>query len=118
MPKDKISDLSFSFALRMIELYRFLVKNSEYVISKQLLKSGTSVGANVQEASAACSKKDFIQKMSIASKEARETKYWLSLLHRSQIVKGDYSAYIKDIESIINVLTKIVKTAQANLMKE
>ena len=117
MPKDKISDLSFKFALRIIELYRFLAKNNEYVVSKQLLRSGTSIGANVQEASAACSKKDFILKMTIASKEARETKYWLSLLHQSQMVKGNYSTLIKEIDSIINILTRIIKTMQANLLK-
>jgi four helix bundle protein len=117
MPKHTIADLSFNFALRIIGLYRFLEKNNEYVISKQLLKSGTSIGANVQEASAAYSKKDFALKMSIASKEARETKYWLSLLERSQIVKGDYSGYIKEIESIINMLTRIIKTAQANVLR-
>ena len=67
---------SFDFALEIIELYKILKSKNEFVISKQLLRSGTSIGANVEEATAAQTKKDFITKMSIASKEARETRYW------------------------------------------
>lgn len=80
-------------------------------MSKQLLKSGTSIGANVEEAIAGFSKKDFTAKMSISSKEARETRYWLRLIERSQIVEIDVSLELKEIESIINILTKIVKTS-------
>jgi len=76
MNKSVIKEKSYSFALNIIALYIQLKENKEYVISKQLLKSGTSIGANVEEAGAAQSKKDFLSKMSIASKEARETKYW------------------------------------------
>jgi len=75
-----IQDRSFEFALEVIKLYKLLQQEKEYVISRQLLRSGTSIGANVTEAEAAQSKKDFLSKMSIASKEARETKYWLNLL--------------------------------------
>ena len=71
----KIDERTFEFALGIIALYQFLVSNKEYVLSKQILRSGTSIGADVQEAQAAQSKADFISKMSIASKEARETKY-------------------------------------------
>jgi len=110
-----ILDLSFDFAIKIVELYKILKENNEYVLSKQLLRSGTSIGANVQEASAAQTKKDFITKMSIASKEARETKYWLKLLDKSKLVILDYSIYLGKIEDIINILTKIVKTAQTNL---
>ena len=92
-----------------------LVNNREYVLSKQLLRAATGIGANVEEASAGQTKKDFIAKMSIASKEARETRYWLKLLDRSQIVKLDYSIYLKEIDSVISVLTKIVKTSQQNI---
>jgi four helix bundle protein len=70
-----IQKKSFEFALSVIELYKLLIAQNEYVLSKQLLRSGTSIGANVEEASAGQSKKDFIAKMSIASKEARETLY-------------------------------------------
>lgn len=81
--ENKILDLSFDFAIAIIELYKMLVQHNEYVISKQLLRSATSIGANVEEANAAQSKKEFIAKMSIASKEARETRYWLRLLDKS-----------------------------------
>ena len=105
-----IREKSLDFALKMIDLFKTLQKSNEYVISKQLLKSGTSIGANIEEASAAQSRKDFISKMAIASKEARETKYWLNLLERSQLVKYDYSVYQKEIDDIINIITAIVKT--------
>ena len=87
---------------------------NEYVLSKQLLRSGTSIGANVEEAIAGISKKDFTAKMSISSKEARETKYWLRLIDKSDIVHIDISKPLIEIESIINILTKIVKTSQEN----
>ena len=111
MKENIILDKSFNFALSVIGLYRVLQRNHETVMSKQLLRSATSVGANAEEATAAQSRKDFITKMSIASKEARESMYWLRLLDRSQVVKMDYSAYINDISEIISILTAIVKTA-------
>jgi len=73
----KIDDRTFDFALLIIDTYKFLIRKNEYVLSNQLLRSGTSIGANVHEAQAAQSKKDFVSKMAIASKEARETDYWL-----------------------------------------
>ncbi len=85
--------------------------------SKQLLRSATSIGTNVEEANAGQSKKDFAMKMSIASKEAIETRYWLKLLDRSQLIKNDYSSYLDSIDQIIRVLTKIVKTTQESLAK-
>ncbi|WP_291114335.1 four helix bundle protein [Flavobacterium sp. UBA6135] len=105
---------SFDFALVIIELYKQLAEQKEFVISKQLLRSGTSIGANVQEATAAISKKDFTAKMSISSKEARETKYWLQLLDRSKLVDLDYSKLIDDVDQLINILTAIVKSSQKN----
>ncbi|MGB5029289.1 MAG: four helix bundle protein [Chitinophagaceae bacterium] len=112
---NKILNLTFDFSIQIIGLYKLLVQQNEYVISKQLLRSATSIGANVEEATAAQTKKDFIMKMSIASKEARESKYWLRLLDKSQMVKADYSVYLTSIEHIINILTKIVKTSQESL---
>ncbi len=91
MKENIIKEKSFDFALSIIKLYQELVGVKEYVLSKQLLRSATSIGANVEEASAAISRKDFIAKMSIASKEARETRYWLLLLQRSQLVKLELS---------------------------
>lgn len=112
---NKILSLTFDFSIQIIGLYKILVQQNEYVISKQLLRSATSIGANVEEANAAQTKRDFIMKMSIASKEARESKYWLRLLDKSQMVKADYSVYLTTIEHIINILTKIVKTSQETL---
>jgi four helix bundle protein len=110
-----ILSLTFDFSIQIIELYKLLIKQNEYILSKQLLRSATSIGANVEEANAAQSKKEFTQRMSIASKEARESKYWLRLLDKSQIIKYDYSEYLKKIDHIINILTKIVKTSQESL---
>ncbi len=106
---------SYRFALTIIDLYKRLEKNREYVISKQLLRSGTSVGANVVEASAAESRKDFTHKMAIASKEARESKYWLQLLSESDLAPDiDVSTELEVVEELIRLLTSIVKTASRN----
>lgn len=110
--KNIIKDKSFKFALEIIRLNQKLIKKNEYVISKQLLKSGTSIGANVEEAGAAQSKPDFIAKMSIASKEARETKYWLKLLKHSELINFDSDQYLNEIEEIVKILTSIVMTSQ------
>lgn len=110
--ENSILEMSFNFSLQIIELYKLLIQNKEFVISTQILKSGTSIGANVEEAIAAQSRKDFISKMSIASKESRETRYWLRLLDKSRLVDIDYSSYLNSAEHIINILTKIVKTTQ------
>lgn len=109
-----ILNKSLEFALAIIDLYKDLITKNEYVISKQLLKSATSIGANVEEATAAQSKKEFVSKMSIASKEARETRYWLRLLDKSKLVNQDYLIYLSDIDEIISLLTAIVKTSQSN----
>jgi len=110
--ENMIVDLSFDFAVETIGLYKVLIEQKEFVMSKQLLRCGTSIGANVEEAIAGQSRRDFISKMSIASKEARETQYWLKLLNKTQFVSLDYSPYILKIEHIINIITKIVKTSQ------
>lgn len=109
-----ILDKSFEFAISVISLYRELIASKEYVLSKQLLRAGTSIGANVEEAIGGFSKKDFTAKMGIALKKARETRYWLRLLDKSQIVSHTYETHLKEIESIINILTAIVKTSQGN----
>ena len=101
--------------MRILDLYKDLIKDKEYVISKQLLRSGTSIGANIHEASAAFSRKDFIHKMSIVSKEARETQYWTKLLEEGNLVNTDLTYYSKEIVNIVNITTAIVKTAQKNL---
>jgi four helix bundle protein len=113
--RSTITEISFNFALKIINLYKILSANREFIISKQLLKSGTSIGANIEEASASQSKKEFIAKMSIASKEARETRYWLRLLKASRLVDINYDEYLQDVEVVIRILTKIVKTSQQSL---
>ncbi len=114
MKESIVANRSFDFAISIINLYKKLISANEYVLSKQLLRSATSIGANIQEALGGQSKKDFIHKMAIANKEARETKYWLMLLDKSQLVNHDYSGYLNESEQLINILTSIVKTAQAN----
>ena len=105
---------AFCFALKVVHLYQEMQKQKEYVISKQLLKSATSIGANIEEAGAAFSRKEFVAKMAIASKEARETRYWLKLLSESQIIRDvNYAELLCDIDELIRMLTKIVKTIQS-----
>ncbi len=87
----------------------------EYVLSKQLLRSGTSIGANVEEASGGQSRKDFLAKMYIAYKEARETKYWLRLIQHSQIVKVDVSNQLTYVNELIRILSSIVKTTEESM---
>ena len=87
----------------------------EYVLSKQLLRSGTSIGANVEEASGGQSRKDFLAKMYIAYKEAKETKYWLRLIQHSQIVKVDVNNQLTYVNELIRILSSIVKTTEESM---
>jgi four helix bundle protein len=115
MKEDNLIQIkTFEFALRIIQFYIECKSQNEFILSKQILRSGTSIGANVEEAIAAQSKKDFISKLSIANKEARETRYWLKFFHFSNLVRIEMSAYLSEIESIINILTKIIKTSSEN----
>lgn len=118
MKDNIILDKSFDFSIRIVKLYKYLCdEKREFVLSKQLLRCGTSIGANINEAQAGQSKADFVAKMSIASKEARETKYWIELL-----IKTDYlnckeehvKSIVNDIKEIIKLLTSIVKSSQGN----
>jgi len=114
MAESLIQKKSFKFALKIIELYKKLQTLNEYVISRQLLRSGTSIGANVEEASAGQSRKDFLAKMAIASTEARETQDWLRLLEESHLVNLDISSELQDLNKLIRILTSIVKTTKEN----
>ncbi len=109
---------SFDFAVRIVKLYKYLCdEQKEYVLSKQLLRSGTSIGANINEAQAGQSKKDFIAKISIASKEARESKYWIELLIKTDYLDKDdchVLTLVSEIDEIVKLLTSIVKTSQEN----
>jgi four helix bundle protein len=110
MAESIIQQKSFCFALEIVALNRRIVAHQEYVISKQLLRSGTSIGANVEEACAGISRKDFRAKMAIALKEARETKYWLRLLKESKLVNVDVSRELAHVHEIVLILSSIVKT--------
>jgi four helix bundle protein len=111
MTKSLIKEKTYQFALTIIELYKLLVQRGEYVLSKQLLKSGTSIGSNVEEALAGQSRPDFLSKMSIASKEARETNYWLRLLRDSDLIERQYlEKPLVESAEVIRMLTAIVKT--------
>jgi four helix bundle protein len=115
LEKRTIKEKSYAFALQIIALSRELSARNEFVLAKQVLKSGTSIGANVAEASAGQSKADFIAKMSIASKEARETEYWLSLLRDSTLITSQLAdPLLAEAQEIRKMLTSIVKTAQEN----
>jgi TIGR02436 family protein len=107
---------SKAFALRIIKLYKFLCsEKQEYILSKQLLRSGTSIGANIREAENGFSKRDFTAKMSIALKEAAETAYWLELLFESEIItKEQFDSIYIDNEEMLKLLTAIVKTSKSN----
>ena len=111
---------SYAFALKIVNVVRKLQEEQkEFVLSKQLLRAGTSIGANVAEAGAGQSKRDFVAKMAIASKEARESFYWLSLLKDSKILDQSLAdELITDVEELIRILTSIVKTAQNKLKRQ
>jgi four helix bundle protein len=108
---------SFEFAIRIVNLSKFLrLEHKEYVISKQILRSGTSIGANIEEAIGAQSKKDFLAKTSIAYKEARETNYWLRLLLATNYIDKKLSnSLLKDCNELIRIITSIQKTTKTNL---
>ena len=109
-----IHELSYDFACRITRLYQYLTEDAEYkefVQSKQIYRSGTSIGANVRESKHAQSDADFLSKMSIAYKEADETDYWLNLLHDNGYLNDDqFESLSHDIQRILKILTSIVKT--------
>ena len=116
MKENIIQQKSYIFAIKIIKLYKYLVETKkEYILSKQLLRSGTSIGANIEEALGGQSKKDFISKLSIAYKEARETKYWLSLLREGEYMSQKELSFIFDgCEEILKIIGKIQKTTKEN----
>lgn len=112
-----LKDKSKAFALRVIRLYKYLCEEKkEYVLSKQLLRSGTSIGANIAEAFYGQSDADFVSKLSIAQKEAGETIYWLDLLHESDFLKhNEYDSVYSDAEELIKLLTSSIKTMKGKI---
>lgn len=115
MKDNLIQNKSFEFSLLIIELYKKLIERKEFVISKQLFRSGTSIGANIEESIGAQSKNDFISKISISYKEARETEYWLKLLLGGKyITQKDFDFYNEKIVEILKILTSIQKSIKNN----
>ena len=114
-----IANKSYAFALRMIRLYQFLSEQTkEYVLSKQLLRSGTAIGAMVKESEHAQSKADFLNKMNVALKEANETEYWLMLLKDTQYInENEFDSINADCTEILRLLISIVKSTKTSLKK-
>ena len=111
-----IKEKTYQFAIDIVLLYKEMMNQNEFVLSKQIVRSGTSIGANIEESIAAQSRKDFISKMAISSKEARETNYWLRLIRDANLLKDvDLSRIINESEEIIKIITSIVKTSKANI---
>jgi four helix bundle protein len=117
MAESVLKTKSYDFALRIVNLYKFVVaEKKEYVLSKQILRSGPSVGANIAEAGQGQSKSDFIHKLSIAQKEAFETEYWLRLLRDSEyLTEPQANSLIADCGELQKLLTASIKTAKSNL---
>jgi four helix bundle protein len=114
MPRTNvIQEKSCRFSLKIIQLIKHLPRRTEgFVIGNQILRSGTSIGANVEEAIAGFSKEDFTYKMNIAVKEARETKYWLRLISDSRLIETGCGSLIQKCDELVKILTSIVKTSQ------
>jgi len=112
-----VKDKSYGFALKVVKLYKQLVYDEkEYVLSKQLLRSGTSIGANVEEAIGGQSERDFLAKISISYKEARESKYWLRLLKDGEFLSNSVTEpLISDCDELIKILGSIQKTLQEKI---
>ena len=115
-----LADKSIDFAIRIVNCYKYLTEEkNEYIISKQLLRSGTSIGANIHEGIEAQSKSDFISKLSISLKEASETSYWFKVLfRRGAITESMYSSLHKDLDEIIRILIASIKTTKQNISKQ
>ena len=117
MTNSALSEKSLDFAIRIVNIYKFLCEQkNEHVMSRQLLRSGTSIGANVREGRNAQSNPDFITKMNIALKEADETQYWLEVLLRSGIIEHDeFDSMNNDLKQIIAMLVSTIKTLRSKL---
>ncbi len=114
--ENPLKEKSYAFALRIVKLYKHLVyEKKEFVLSKQVLRSGTSIGANIAEGNQAQSKADFVHKLSIAHKEAFETEYWLCLLRDGEfITEKQAESLILDCQELQKILTTSIKTSKNN----
>ena len=115
MNENVVVEKSLDFAVRIVNLRKYLIKeHNEYIMSKQLLRCGTSIGANIAEAQRGQSKADFAAKMNIALKEANETEYWLKLLYRTQYLsKEQYESISIDVQELLGILVSICRTSNA-----
>lgn len=112
-----IEEKAFCFSLRIINMYKILVAAGEFVLSKQILRSGTSIGANISESVYAESEPDFIHKLSISRKEANETKYWLELLYRGNYIpENGYNSMMGDCIELIKILTAIILSTKKRII--
>jgi four helix bundle protein len=118
MKESPVLSKSFAFSIKAIDLYKSLIEAREYDLARQFFKSSTSICANINEASAAFSYKDFAYKMSIASKEARESLYWIEIIEAGRFIDKDLSLLKKQNLELINILTAIVKTCHNKLNKK
>lgn len=111
-----VFDKSKRFAIRIVRLYKYLCdEKKEFVLSKQLLRSGTSIGANISEANCSISKKEFLSKMYIAFKECSESRYWLDLLHETDyLTQSEYDSIVNDCAQLQKLLSSITKTTKEN----
>ena len=116
MKENLIKDKSFCFAIRTVNLYKYLNnEKKEFILSKQVLRSGTAIGALIREAEHGQSKADFIHKLSISLKEANETDYWIDLLYKTDYLEEkQYASIKKDITELLKILTSIIKTSKDN----
>ncbi|HMR89603.1 MAG TPA: four helix bundle protein [Saprospiraceae bacterium] len=114
-----IQQKSYDFAVRIIKAYKYMIENkSEYVLSKQLVRSGTSIGANVEEAIGGQSTKDFYAKMTISYKDARECRFWIRLMTDTDyLTKEQGQSLINDLEEVLKIITAIQKTTKGNMNK-
>jgi len=119
MGENLIQVKSYQFSIRIIKLYQYLKnEKKEFVLSKQILRCGTSIGANIEESIGGSSQKDFVAKLNISYKEARETHYWLRLLKDTDYIDtAMFDSLIKDCESILKILYKIIETSRSNMNK-
>ena len=117
MENNTVAEKSIGFSIRLIKIYKILTQErKEFILSKQLLRSGTAVGALIREAEHGQSKADFLNKMNIALKEANETDYWLLLLYKGEFLTGkEYESIKEDCIELLKMLIKIVKTTKENL---
>lgn len=119
MSDNVVANKSFKFAIETINIYKYLISKNEFILSKQLLRSGTSIGANVRESIDGQSKRDFLSKMNIALKEVKETEYWIELLIETDYLNiKTHEDYLSNCKELCRILNSIVKSTKESLLKD